>query len=167
MRKTPSRHKTEQGLARARGSSLPARRVTEDKHLGSLPGGSTWDLCGFLCVRTRADGSARPVRSRTRWLGDKETLRDDDLIFRVPGPVDHAFTTLHGEVDVSHHGHRWKPLDAGHYTIQHTRAINTDEQLHFESGCVLFLLFVNFKAVNVTLHTLLTTWKWFNRKSCC
>lgn len=70
--KTPSQHKTEQGLARAQillkdqcGSSLPARGVTEDKHLGSLPGGSTWDLHGFLYVRTRADGSARPVPSRT------------------------------------------------------------------------------------------------------
>lgn len=126
-------------------------------HLGSIPGECPWDFlhtdcCGFPVLCTRASRveslsekgeSARPVRSRTCWLGNKETLRDDDLIFRVPGPVDHAFTTLHGEVDVSHHGHRWKPLDAGHCTIQHNieHTINTDECLQFESGWFAFLPF--------------------------
>ena len=58
------------------------------------------------------------IGRRTCWLGNKEALRDDHFIFRVPGPVDHAFTTLHGEVDVSHYRHCWKSLDAGHCRIQ-------------------------------------------------
>lgn len=83
-----------------------------------------------LCRWTRwakTDFSAWAVQSRTCWLGDKEALRDDDLIFRVPGPVDHAFATLHGEVDVGHHRHCWKPLDAGHCTCQHTATINAEK----------------------------------------
>ena len=44
---------------------------------------------------------------------NKEALWDHHFIFRVPGPVDHAFTTLHGEVDVGHHRYCRKSLDAG------------------------------------------------------
>ena len=47
-------------------------------------------------------------------LGQEDSLGDDHLVLRVPGPVHHALTTLHGEVDVSHHRHSWKPLYAGH-----------------------------------------------------
>lgn len=68
------------------------------------------------------------IQSRTCWLGNKEALWDDHFIFRVPGPVNHAFTTLHGEVDVSHHRHCWKSLDAGHCRIQTYQCKNTDDQ---------------------------------------
>ena len=52
-------------------------------------------------------------RHITCWRRNKEALWDHHFIFRVPGPVDHAFTTLHGEVDVGHHRYRRKSLDAG------------------------------------------------------
>lgn len=62
-------------------------------------------------------------QSHTCWLGNKEALWDDHFIFGVPGPVNHAFTTLHGEVDVSHHRHCGEPLDAGHCRIQTHRPV--------------------------------------------
>lgn len=159
-RKTPSWHKTQQGLARAQvlfkdsepRSSPPKRGVTEDK-TGNISRRHAWDLwhpyrfCA-VCVFTRA------IQSRTCWLGDEESLRNDDFILRIPGPVHHAFTALHGEVDVSHHRHCWKPLDAGHCTSRHTAAGNTHGCLLFQKRWMLSSLFLKkniyFMPVNVT-----------------